>query len=222
MAILLLHLNGDGNGMKFLDQSDNMTAIAWMIRSSYFNTVDKADSRIREVISRKLADLMGSADIGIYLQHVPGIENIIADILSRHRNDSNSQIHSLLLQEAKDILENTGLELKIVDVPEVIICWIKSIVEELMRIKALPRRQKRRILNILENGGVSQPVPDLTFSSLTRDQKEEFKSSVRSRSRSDIIDLAKKHSIDFEEIRLRFPSTMFARPSSRMDFHPLN
>jgi hypothetical protein len=222
MATLLLHLNGDGNGMKFLDQSDNMTAIAWMIRSSYFNSEDKADARIREIISRKLADIMGDADIGIYLQHIPGVENIVADILSRHRNDSNSQIHSLLLKEAKDFLENTGLDLKIVDVPEVIISWIKSLVVDLIQIKALPRKQKKKILNILENGGVSQPAPDLTFSSLTKDQKEEFKSSVRSRSSSDITDLARKHSINFEEIRLKFPSTMFARPSSRMDFHPLN
>ncbi|GFH62146.1 hypothetical protein CTEN210_18622 [Chaetoceros tenuissimus] len=210
MASLLLH------------QSDNMTALAWMFKTSYFDSRDKADSRIREIISRKLADLLGAADIGIYLQHIPGIENIIADILSRHRNDSNSQIHSLLQKEAGEILKDAELNIKIVDVPEPIISWIESIVEDLMRIKELPPKQKRKIWSVLENGGVSQPEPDLKFSSITKAQKEGFKSSVLSRSKSELIDLAKRHSINLEEILLKQPLTMFQRPSSRMDFLPLS
>ena len=167
MASLLLHLIGDGNGMKFLDQSDNMTALAWM-KTSYFDSRDKADSRIREIILRKLADLLGAADIGIYLQQIPGIENIIADILSCHRNDSNSQIHSLLQKEAGEILKDAELNIKIVDILEPIISWIESIVEDLMWIKELPPKQKRKIRSILENGGVSQPEADLKFSSITK------------------------------------------------------
>lgn len=206
MASLLLHLIGDGNGMKFLDQSDNMTALAWM-KTSYFDSRDKADSRIREIISRKLADLLGAADIGIYLQQIPGIENIIADILSCHRNDSNSQIHSLLQKEAGEILKDAELNIKIVDILEPIISWIESIVEDLMWIKELPPKQKRKIRSILENGGVSQPEPDLKFSSITKAQKEEFKSSVLSHSKSELIDLAKRHCFkDLHRKWISFPS----------------
>lgn len=91
---------------------------------------------------------------GIYLQHIPGIKNIIADILSGHRNDSTFQIHYLLQKGEGEILIDTELNIKIVDIPVLIISWIESIMEDLMWFKELLHRQKKKIWIILENGGV--------------------------------------------------------------------
>ncbi|GFH61799.1 hypothetical protein CTEN210_18275 [Chaetoceros tenuissimus] len=64
MAIKLLNINGDGNGMKFLDQSDNMTAIAWMLRSTYYEKENRPEAILREIMARHLATLLFQSDTG--------------------------------------------------------------------------------------------------------------------------------------------------------------
>ena len=218
MAIKLLDINGDGNGMKFLDQSDNMTAIAWMLRSTYFEKENRPEAILREIMARHLATLLFQSDTGTYLQHIKGIDNIIADILSRNRNLSNNDIRTLISQEAEEFLNKTNFELKMTDVPEEIISWIESLVLKMMHLKGLPRKQRIKIVNILENGGLSQPEPDFLFSSITSAEKNRLKSVVLSRTKSDVIGLARSHLVNLKEIQSKLPSTLFARPSSRMDF----
>ena len=114
-------------------------------------------------MARHLADLLFKSDTGSYLQHIRGIDNIIADILSRNRNLTNNEIRLLISQEAKEFIDKTNFELKMTDVPEEIISWIESLVLRMTQLKALPKEQKIRIANILENGGLSQPKPDFQF-----------------------------------------------------------
>lgn len=218
MAIKLLNIDGDGNGMKFLDQSDNMTAVAWMLRSTYYEKENRPEAILREIMARHLADLLFKSDTGSYLQHIRGIDNIIADILSRNRNLTNNEIRLLISQEAKEFIDKTNFELKMTDVPEEIISWIESLVLRMTQLKVLPKVQQIRIASILENGGLSQPKPDFQFSSMTSAEKNRLKSAVLSRTKSDIINLAKSHCVDLKEIQSKLPSTLFARPSSRMDF----
>lgn len=192
--------------------------VSWMLRSTYYEKENRPDAALREIMARHLADLLFKSDTGTYLQHIKGVENIIADILSRNRNLTNNEIRNLILQEAKEFVEETGFELKMIDVPEEIISWIKSLVLRMMHLKGLEREQQVKIRKILENGGLLQPKPDFLFSSITTQDKKRLKSLVLSRTRSDIINLAKLHSVNLKEIQSKLPSTLFARPSERMDF----
>ena len=70
-AILLLDIdNGQG---KFLDQSDNMTALKWMLTSKYYDSKEHVLSILCETISSKLAKILLSHDDSIYTQHTPGV-----------------------------------------------------------------------------------------------------------------------------------------------------
>lgn len=55
IKLKLLNIKVDGNGMKFLDQSDNMMAIAWMLRSTYYKKENRPEAILREIMARSLS-----------------------------------------------------------------------------------------------------------------------------------------------------------------------
>ena len=204
----------DEDGIKFLAQTDNTSALGWLKGSTRYDKSNKLSTVLREKIGRKFAELLSDAGISHYSQHVAGINNEIADHLSRNIEMSHSQqISSINSQFSKSCPEN----LRIVELPEEILSWILSFWQESTQIMALPKAQKTRLLAAAESGTNSQPKGTLTLSSEINLHQKLLRSSVLSRTSSDITTVADKLGMNFEDRRFVPSSTQYLRRSDHWD-----
>ena len=87
---------------------------------------DPHEAPIHDAISRFHACFMMSLKACHYSQHLPGIENVVTDCLSRDFHLSDVQI-TAMLTSVHPFLEN--LEIKIVQVPDEVTSWIASLAQ---------------------------------------------------------------------------------------------
>ena len=198
------------NGIKFLAQTDNTSALGWLKGSTRYDKKNKLSTVLREKIGRKFAELLSDAGISHYSQHIAGVNNEIADHLSRNAEMSHTQQISSILSKYPQYCPDN---LRIVELPEVILSWIQSFWQESTQIMALPKAQKTRLLAAAESGTNSQPKGTLTLSSEINLRQKSLRSSVLSRTSSDITTLAKKLRMNFEDHRFVPKSTQYLRRS---------
>ena len=204
----------DEDGIKFLAQTDNTSALGWLKGSTRYDKNNKLSTVLREKIGRKFAELLSDAGISHYSQHVAGVNNEIADHLSRNVEMSHSQqISSILSKFPKFCPDN----LRIVELPEEILSWILSFWQESTQIMVLPKAQKTRLLAAAESGTNSQPKGTLTLSSEISQNQKSLRSLVLSRTSSDVTTLAKKIRMNFEDHRFVPNSTQYLRRSDQWD-----
>lgn len=213
LTILVLKIE-KGNGMKILAQTDNTSALGWLKGSTRFDKNNKISTTLREIIGRKLASILADADLSLYSQHIPGIDNHIADHLSRNVHMSNSQqITSINSQWKKQAPQN----LQIIMLPKQIFSWIQYILETGIRLKESQRDEQVRLIKALQNGLNLQQNAKSMSSSATAMQPKKLMSSVASRTASDIITLAAQLGMNLEDRQFDAKSSMYRRPSNRMD-----
>ena len=91
IALDSLGLDKDGNSIKVFAQSDNTSALGWLYRQTFYRDLSHLQEEVPRLIGE---DLMG-ADTSLYSQHVKGVANIIADILSRSNLPANKLVQFL-------------------------------------------------------------------------------------------------------------------------------
>ena len=106
----------------YLHRSDNTSAVGWMHKSNH----DPDEAPIHNAISRFHASFMMSRKACHYSQHLPGIENVVTDCLSRDFHLSDAQITAMLTSVHPSL---TNLGIKIVQVPEEVTSWIASLAQ---------------------------------------------------------------------------------------------
>jgi len=212
LSIEILQIR-DGQGAKIFAQTDNTSALGWLQASTRFDASNRASTYLREKIGRKLAELLIDADLGLYSQHVPGRENLVADHLSRAIDMSSRSHISRIRANFPNHLPQEGLT--IVNLPEEISSWILSTLEDGIQIMALPKAQKRSSIQALRNGALTQPAPTSTFSSKQLLLRGKFKSSVVSRTKSDIISIATDMNMSLKGPQFEPTSITYQRPSDR-------
>ena len=126
-----------------------------MYRQTFYGDL----SHLQEEIARLIGeDLMG-ADASLYSQHVKGVANIIADILSQ----SNLPAHKLvqfLKENHGDILPDN---FRIVELPEEITSWILSILAKGTQTEALQKEHETHKRKCSTNGPISPLDAELTY-----------------------------------------------------------
>ena len=133
-------------GFKMLAQSDSTSALGWLRFETIFNPLNPISTVLREIIGRKMGELLLNADISLYLQHVVGLRNTIVDYLKCNVQQSNSQqLLSIFKKYGKDTPQN----LRIVELPEEIFFWMLSIWEKLIQMQGLPSAKKTRLMATL-------------------------------------------------------------------------
>ena len=213
MTILQLGLV-DENGLKFLAQTDNTSALGWLKGSTRYDKKNKLSTILREMIGRKFAELLSDAGISNYSQHIAGVDNEIADHLSRLINLSHTQqISSIKSKYSQSCPEN----LRIVELPEEILSWILSFWQKATQIMALPKGQKTRLLAAAESGTSSQPKGTSTLSYEISKNQKSCRSSVLSRTSSDVTSLGKRLKMNLEDPRFVPSSTQYLRRSDQWD-----
>ena len=205
----------DEDGLKFLAQTDNTSALGWLKGSTRYDVLNKLSTVLREMIGRKLAEILMEAGLSNYSQHIAGLNNEIADHLSRRielsASEQINEIHSQFSQFCPDN------NLRIVELPDEILSWIQSFWHEAIKLTALQKGQHKKLLAAAESGTNSQPKGTLTLSSEISTHQESLRSSVLSRTNSDIIMLGRKLRMNFEDPQFVPSSTQYLRRSDQWD-----
>jgi len=86
----------DEEGLKFLAQTDNTSALGWLKGSTRYDRFNKLSTVLREMIGRKFAELLMEAGLSNYSQHIAGLNNEVADHLSRKiKLSASEQINAI-------------------------------------------------------------------------------------------------------------------------------
>ena len=221
LCILALEID-DGDGMKILAQTDNTSALGWLKGSASYQKITPITSTLREIIARKLADLLLDASLSIHSQHIAGKLNDVADQLSRDPEFTNTECQQEIRDKGYSSQIPSKGGLRIMELPDEIISWIQSVMLQVIKMKASPKGKQSRLRAALENGKSSQPSATWTLSSEIRTRGKKLRHSVASRTASDIISLAKDMSMNLEDPQFKPNSSTYARPSGRMDMTTLS
>ena len=221
LCIIALEIT-DGDGKKLLAQTDNTSALGWLKGSANFNKATPITCTLREIIARKLADLLLKASLSVHSQHIAGDLNDVADQLSRDPTFTNSECQQAIKDDGWTHQQPSDDDLRIVELPDEIISWIHSVLLKAIRMKASPKGEQTKLVAALENGQSSQPSATWTLSSEIQTRGKKLMQSVASRSASDITSLAKRMSMNLEDPQFKPKSTTYVRPSGRMDMTTLS
>ena len=84
---IYLTIKTEDGPQKLLSFTDSSSALGWIYKAS-FNT----SHPVHDTVARWLAKIMIENDAALYLQHIRGIHNIIADMLSRYGHIPENQL----------------------------------------------------------------------------------------------------------------------------------
>ena len=113
---------GEGNGIKIMAHEASTSALGWLYHQTFY---DKW-SKLKEEIARAFKMDLMTVDASHYSQHISGVDNIIADILSRS-NLPATELIKFLQDNHADILPDN---FRIVELSDKIISWIQSILQK--------------------------------------------------------------------------------------------
>lgn len=219
LTILSLDIKNRGNGMKILAQTDNTSALGWLKASSKYDKSDRVASAIKEAIGQKLAELLMDADLSLYSQHIRGIDNFIPDKLSRDTHETNSEQLSSIQSQWPDLAPEN---LRIMELPVQITSWIQSLWEKSIQMQVLPEGTRTKLMEASKNGLNLQPKPTWTLSSEISTYAESSRSSVVSRTASEITMLARRIGANLEDTQFAPKSSLYLRPFDRLDMKTLS
>ena len=206
MSLKILKINESEKGIKLLSFTDSSSALGWLHHST-FNPVENP---LHDKSARFLAHMMIDNNSSLYSQHIKGSQNQIADSLSRDFHWDNITLITHLRSVYDSQMPN---HFQIYQLPEEIICWIKSLAHKLTVTTVLQEAHEKSSLDTLIVGkNFCQNVQSKIHSSLTTPQWKEVKSSVLSRTQSDIMNLAKLLNLPYEGRQSMPPSQMWQRP----------
>ena len=202
-------LRNVGRNRRVLAFSDSSSALGWLYRASFHSGQEAHDS-----VARAFAKLMMKVDSALYLQHIKGRHNVLADMLSRDHH-----IPDALLTFTFTTLfpRQTPANFKIRAVPPEIVSWLRSLSHSSTRKLESPIQQSKSKLGALHDGSVSSKDWKLKMSSLKDLHRSNAQSlSPRLQAAADEINMGHEISNYSPEKLSRPPSHMFVRPFSRI------
>ena len=132
--LLLRHENNKGHHA--LMWVDNSAAVSW-------NTKIPKSDEFAEFLFHAQGDIMLERNFTTWCSHIPGEENVIADILSRRVGLSVKEVVTeIITQSATNSFPMTS-QIQVLDLPANIVCWISSILRKVMHGGHWPRELPR-------------------------------------------------------------------------------
>ena len=194
---------------KILAFTDSSSALGWLYKANFLTNQPAHDA-----VARWLAKTLIDHDAALYSQHIRGIHNIIADVLSRdcHIPDTHLiHIFNLLLPE------QTPPNLKISTLPQEIISWLHSLPPSSTKTQELPQHPTRSKLGALTGGDDSweQMGSKMSFleSIVVNNRTTSCPRLQAAAAEINMVKRAKQYS---PEALLSPPSRMFVRPFGRI------
>jgi hypothetical protein len=201
----------------FLVMGDSTTAAGWIHRTRYRGKdEDDDDFNARLTVARKYARLVLNNDLVNYSQWFPGVDNVVADCLSRDGHLSQIERESLLTSAFPNQLPPN---FQVTQVPEEITSFVFSVLQRLPKRTQRWKGRKR-------TGLVPGSVGSNSFGSSAYEAMNiwkyfpEYKStncSSHSVLSSESVNLKQAALRGWLAAQSEIPSGMYLRPSSPLD-----
>ena len=190
-------------GIKIQALTDSSCALSWILKGG-------ADE-----VTRALATDLMEFNSSLCANHIPGKNNIIADSLSRDFHIPKGTLIKEMYRKHGDLMPRN---FKIFNLEQADISWICSITPS-QRAKqvSVTRRSRSKIAHGLNGQAFLKPPTSEDAFWRTKTDLKKSASLLRSRSRLDIITLAERLKLPFEETPSELQSLKWERPSGRMD-----
>ena len=114
--------------------TDSSSALGWLYHSTFNPTTHLPHDKL----ARHLAQLLFKNESTIYPEHIPGIENDVADSLSRDIHLTTPSLTNLILSHAKP--SQVPPSFRIVTLPATTISWIESTLQSIPQREASPAK----------------------------------------------------------------------------------
>ena len=188
--------------------TDSSSALGWLHHST-FNPVQNP---LHDEVARRFATSLLSHNSSLFAQHIPKKkENGIADSLSRDFHLPTQALTYHLLTTFKSQVPS---DFAIYQLENKTTSWIESILRRSTPTTASRNQQGKNRLGILKDGRPSsRDAQSTTRSSPPSHHRNKAKSSVRSRTKLEIIALAERLCVPFGATQLTPPSPIWRRPS---------
>ena len=194
-----------------LSMTDSTTSEGWLRKTNFREDDDLVQASVRIQVAREHATRYMNHEIRDYSQWFPGIENDMADALSREKDLSDAELTKLLhLTVPSQVPEN----FEIVPLPKEISSWLISTLRK-MPVQELYREEhKKTTLGLGSVGGSTASPPDsnTTPSSPPFRANNEFSSSAPSRQPSATLDLRESLQLPWLSRQSKVPSVTWSRP----------
>jgi len=191
----------------YLCQGDSTTAAGWMNKSN-FNDANPAHMES----ARKLASILIESEGLLYSQWFPGIENDVADVLSRDFHIQDDRLTMLL---HSFVPQQMHPDFHISPMPSEISSWVISLLHRQPSTKQSPKvPQRSKLLRGIDGNSTWQPSASATTrSSMTSNNQSETGSSQPSRQPLDRDAFLMSVLNDSRARQLPIPSNKYHRPS---------
>jgi hypothetical protein len=200
-----------------LSMTDSTTSEGWLRKTNFLEAMDLVQARVRIQVAREHARRYMHHEIRDYSQWFPGIENNVADALSREMDLSDDALTKLLrLSFPSQIPEN----FEIVPPPKEIVSWLTSV---LLQMPVQEQFREKHTKTTLGRGtdGISTASPqDLSTTPTSHPSPVNKGSSMSEPSQQP------RRTLDLREIlqlpwlcrQSKIPSVTWSRPFGARDF----
>ena len=204
-----LHLNHAKSPQKILAYTDSSSALGWLYKASF-----PPEMKGHDQVARWLAMELINADSALYSQHIKGVQNAIADMLSRDHHLTNNQLTCIF-----NIIypEQMSKNFEIVELPPTILLWLYSLEPSSIKTQAWPQQHYKSKLGALISGNDScQALTSRMNGLLNLIQNNAPISCLSLQAVVVEMNLARQRKASSKDRPLKPPSQMYARPFGRI------
>jgi len=200
-----------------LSMTDSTTSEGWLRKTNFLEDVDLVQARVRIQVAREHARRYMNHEIRDYSQWFPGIENNVADALSREMDLSDDVLTKLLrLSFPTQIPEN----FEIVPLPSEISLWLTSLLQQ-MPVQEQFREEHSKTTLGLGTGGINTASPQgsrTTPISHPSPANKGSSTSEPSQQPHGTLDLRETLQLPWLCRQSKIPSVTWSRPFGARDF----
>lgn len=198
-----------------LSMTDSTTSKGWLQKTIFLENDDSVQARVRIQVAREHAMRYMHHEIQDYSQWFPGIENNVADALSREMHLSDDKHTNLLrLSFPKQIPEN----FEIVLLPNAIVSWLTLLLQQIPIQERYREEHTRTKLGLGINGSSTANPPDSNMTSSSHPSPANRKSSLSEplQQLSETPDLRETLQLPWLSHQSRVPSITWLQPFRAM------
>ena len=196
---------------RILAFTDNSSALCWLLRSNF----DPVKEQPHDKVSRDLAWFCMDRNVSLFAQHIKGINNIIADSLSRDFHLSDIDLTNILCSHLPLQHQST---FKIIAHPRKITSWLSSLrCGNLIKKVSVKKLSKSKLPTLTNGDSISRTLDSEMFGSDLLARLIKTSSWQDLQTNLDKINMVKsKRKRSYWEGQWMPPSVLFQRPFVNM------
>jgi hypothetical protein len=194
-----------------LSMTDSTTSEGWLRKTNFLEDAASVQASVRIQVAREHAWRYMNLEIRDYSQWFPGIENNVADALSREMDFSDDELTKLLHLSFPNQIPESFV---IVPLPSEIVLWLTLLLQQMPVNEQFKEEHTRTTLG-LGNAGTniaSQQDSNMTPTSPHSPANRGSKSSEPSQPPSETLDLQEILQLPWLSRQSRAPSVTWSRP----------